>query len=101
MLVWPGQRTMTLFPMLPTAAVMVPPRPCPKASRRTTETTPQAIPSMVRMERMRLRSSEIQLCSISSLRYMLHLGSFVAQAFGRFHVGGPLRRVHACVHGEE
>src|SRR6185369_17254343 len=100
-LVWPGQSTITLLPKLPTAVTMAPPRPSPNASNNTTEMTPQAIPSMVNVERMRFLSSAIQLCSISSRRYMLHLGSFVPETFGRFHVSSALRWIHSSVNSDE
>src|SRR5271165_4988300 len=101
MLVCPGQSTMTLLPMLPTACMMPPPRPSPNASSSTRDTTPQLIPSIVRTERMRLRRSAVQLCTTSSFRYTLHLGSFVAQALDRVHVGGALCRVHAGTHCDQ
>src|SRR5450631_4158434 len=101
MLVWPGQITMTLLPIEPWAATMPPPSPSPKASRSTSETTPQLMPSMVRTERMRFLRSAFQLCWISSLRNTLHLGSFVSQTLDRIHISGALRGIHAGTHGDE
>src|SRR6516162_3190378 len=100
MLVWPGQSTMTLLPSAPVAARMPPPNPSPKASSSTRETTPQLMPSIVSAERMRFRSSAVQLCWINSLRYTLHLGSFVAQTLDWIHVSGALRGIHPCTHGD-
>src|SRR5580700_10437925 len=101
MLVWPGQITMTSLPIEPWAATMPPPNPSPKASSNTRETTPQLIPSMVSAERMRFLRNAAQLCRINSLRYTLHLGSFVTQTFDRIHVGCPLRGIHAGAYGDK
>src|SRR6516225_2527157 len=101
MLVWPGHKTMTLLPMLPTASIMPPPRPSPKASSRTRETTPQLMPSIVRAERMRLRRNAVQLCCTSSAMNTIHLDSFVTQAFDGVHVGGALRGIHSGAHRNE
>src|SRR6516165_4216964 len=101
MLVCPGQSTMTLLPMLPTASIMPPPKPSPKASSRTRETTPQLMPSIVSAERMRLRRNAVQLCCTSSAMNTIHLDSLVAQALNRIHVGSALRGIHSGAHRDE
>src|SRR5579883_404897 len=95
MLVCPGQITMTLLPMFPTACMMPPPRPSPNASSNTTETTPHEMPNIVSIDRMRLRRSAVQLCWISSFRRIVHLRSFVVQALNRFEFSRAPRRIHA------
>src|SRR6516164_4582563 len=105
MLVCPGQSTMTLLPMLPTASIMPPPKPSPKASSRTRETTPQLMPSIVSAERMRLRRNAVQLCCTSSAMNTPHLDSFVSsfvtQALNGIHVGGALRGIHSGANCDE
>src|SRR5215468_9406662 len=92
---------MTLLPMLPTASIIPPPRPSPKASSRTRETTPQLMPSIVSAERMRLRRNAVQLCPTSSAINTTHLDSLVPQALDGIHIGSALRRIHPGTHRNE
>src|SRR5215831_12085218 len=101
MLVCPGHNTMTLLPIFPTACMMPPPRPSPNASSSTSETTPQLMPSIVSVERMRLRRNAVRLCCTSSVIYIVHLGSLVAQALDRVHIGRALCRIHARADGNQ